>query len=220
MKREKNFYFLLMLIFVLSFLLIAIYAFLQPAYRNQPTMPEMRSMAMMMLFQYARMQEYSWRPLLEVCDPFCEEMMGMAHTMPQHGNPVLDTANYVFSLVLIVFCAGLIGAVSVLILLWIPKFKGGEKAPMWTRGLAYIEIFTGLLLLALVFAWLEAAIAQDPVAIQMDLNFWIYSFATLLILLILVVVVIIAFSQGYQNVKSRLSRFKANNKKKQGGKSK
>ncbi|MFD2922815.1 hypothetical protein [Halobacillus naozhouensis] len=220
MKQRKYLYFLLMLIFVLSFLLIAIYVFLQPEYRAQPSMREMPSMAMMMLFEFARMNEYSLRPVLEVCERNCDGLMGMGGTMPQHGNPILDKANYVFSLVLIICSAGLIGVVSVLALLWIPKLKGVKKASMRTRVLTYFGFSAGLFLAVAVFVWLRAVILQDPAVLQMGLSFWVYSLLTLLILLILVIMVIGALSRGYDYVRNQLLHFKGYNYQKQGGKPK
>lgn len=221
MKRIKDLFLYFMLIFVLSFLLVAIYVFVQPGYQEQPSIRNSPSMAMMMLFGHARMHEYSWRPMLEVCDQLCDEMMGGDHTMPQHGNPVLDTANYVLSLLLVVCSAGLVGTVCVLVLLWLPRFKGGKKyqLSMRMRILIYVVLFalTGFLLTSIVFVWLQATVTHDPITLQMDLNFWKYGFFILLILLILVIMFIGAFGHGYDYVKKRLSRFKLYNQKKKGG---
>lgn len=222
MKRKKNLFFILMLIFVLAFLLIVIYVLLQPGYRNQPSMRDMPSMAMMMVLEFARMHEYSWEPLQEVCDQIREHMMGRDYAVPQHGNPVLDTANYVLSLVLIVCSAGLVGAVSVLALLWIPTFKGRRTASRRTSALIDVGLvaFAGILLTMIVLIWLQAELGQNPLTLQIDLNFWIYSVVTILILLTLVAMSIGAMSQGYHYVRKQLLSLKPDHHQKQGRRSK
>ncbi|WP_085522925.1 hypothetical protein [Tuberibacillus sp. Marseille-P3662] len=216
MKRKKDFYFLFMLIFVMTFLLIAVYVFLQPEYRNQPSMRDMPSMALMMVLEFARMHEYSWQPLQEVCDQIREQMMGRGYTVPQHQNPVLDMANYVLSLILIACSAGLVGAVSVLALLWIPVLNGERKVSKRTSVLIDVGLtaFTGILLTTIVFVWLQAQTMP-----KMDLNFWIYSFITFLILLILVVILIATISQGYHYMRKQLLSLKPDHQQKQGGRS-
>ncbi|QDP41356.1 hypothetical protein [Radiobacillus deserti] len=214
MKRKKlSFYYLMMWIIVLSFIGYGLFLFIQPVYQNQPSMPNVLSMAMAMVLQQTRMQALSFLPMMDACHLLCGDKETW---MPQHGNPILDSTNYILSILLVISTACLIGWVFVYALLAPLKQPGKKKEK--PKGKKELYIVGATFILAIL--WVVVLIRRFPSVLKLDIYFWMYSTVVFLMVVTLVLLVIGGVGELYSYMRNQWFPKKSTKRKRRGGKSK
>ncbi|WP_186576974.1 hypothetical protein [Aquibacillus kalidii] len=214
MKRKKvqqNF-FLWMLVIALSLLLLVMSVFLHPSYNQQPSMPDMPSMAMMMLLEQTRMSEFNWDSMIDACDYLFGEGF-RHHSMPQHGNPVLDPLNIILSVIIILCSVVYFGGLLVFLLLKVPI---SSRSRTITNNILSLTPLTIAIFVTLACVSFLSVDNFGQKLQSLDAVFWMFTFLSFMILLIFVILVIGSITYLLRGLKQRLNPGKKNKRKRKG----